>query len=108
MIKLYLDEKMEQQLNSIDFGDVEAGESKKLTLYLYNDSEHEVTDLKYSCDDKFIHFTESPEKVLPKETVSFIVEWSPALNLRKALESEITVKGIETIRPKKEKKKRIL
>lgn len=46
-MRIFKDEDLKEEITSIHFGKVEAGEKKRITVYLYNDSEAILTNLEY-------------------------------------------------------------
>lgn len=46
-MKIFKDPELKEEISSIHFGKVEAGKTKKITIYLYNDSDAILSNLEY-------------------------------------------------------------
>ena len=107
-MKIYEDEACTKPLDFIDFGEVYAGESKEVIIYVKNDSDKAILKeftIKYilpkekpnllgeKLDVKF------PERVLPNSIELVALSWFPSLNFKDALQIEIEIEAKESYSP---------
>ena len=99
-MKLFADKAHQQPIEDVDFGRCEAGESKQIIVYIYNDTKYKNENPKVICEDKNVKVIQQPPDLIkPGETVSAVLEWSPPLNLKKALVTSIRIEASEIIEP---------
>ena len=104
-MKIFKDPNLQEEITSIYFGKVEAGKSKRITVYLYNDSEAVLTNLTYefpSLPGSEKLEINGPITIQPKSSQPLTIEWKPSVNFKKALELPLTIKGEEVYLAKKE------
>ena len=99
-MKLFANKEKTQPIEDVNFGRCEAGEKKQIVIYLFNDTNYKNENSKIICQDKnVIVIKQPPDLIKPGEVVSAILEWSPPLNLKKALVTQIRVDTSEIIEP---------
>jgi hypothetical protein len=97
-MKIFEDPEMKNQIQSVNFGKVEAGTTKEVTVYLYNDSDGMLTNLLYSFPTLPISEVlkvEGPVTIQSKQAGKLSLTWKPSTNFRKALKVDIAIEGQE-------------
>ena len=94
-MKLYKNKELTEEISVLDFGIVEAGESKIFTFYVKNDSDAELKNLSFSVDHKEVTMVESPKSLLKKESVELKVKWSPSITIKEGLKAKLIISGVE-------------
>lgn len=97
MIQIYEDSKRNVILKTIHFGEVEAGDSKTMSIFLYNDSRTNVRDIKmkFNPNVEGLEFVSVPETIGPNQGAVVKIKWSPSMNFKKALSTSIEINGKE-------------
>lgn len=94
-MRVFKDKDLKYEIQTIDFERVEAGSTKELVLYLYNDSSAILEDLEFIVSgDKFLKIVKSPKRIAPFGVEELRIAWSPPLDLKRGLKAEIFIKGI--------------
>lgn len=94
-MKIFEDKEMTKETSTLNFGVVLAGESKKITYYLYNDTDAEVEDLKPRVDNKEVSVVSFKEKMKPKETSEIVFEWKSSVTIKRGLKAELQLQYSE-------------
>lgn len=97
-MKLFSDPDLKHEIDVIHFGTVEAGTSKMITIYLFNDSEADLTNLTFefpALPEKSLEIVDAPVTLHPKETGKLILKWSPTLKFKKPLQVPIVINAEE-------------
>jgi len=94
-MKIYNDKEMTKEVSNLDLGTAIAGQSKSYTFYIYNDLSVKVEDLEFSIENKEIVINNAPKSLIGKATDVLTVTWSPSLTVKKALKTELRIKGYE-------------
>jgi len=99
-MKIYEDEKKRKEIEIIYFGIVKAGDSKTITVYIYNDGTAVLTNLEFKMtksipEAKQIKIINPPITIQPDTLQPLKLKWSPARTFKKALEIVIVIEGEE-------------
>jgi hypothetical protein len=94
-MRIYKDSQLKEEIKELDFGILEAGESKEYTFYVKNDTDAEVKKLNFSVENKEVSIVKSPEILPKKEFAELKIKWSPSVTLRQGLKAELKISGIE-------------
>jgi hypothetical protein len=94
-MKIYKDKDLMQQVEEIDLGIVPAGETKRFTFYVRNDSLAFLRNLRFMVEHAEVKVIESPEELAPQTDDTIILEWSPSITLKEGLKTMLRVQGIE-------------
>lgn len=89
---LYSDKGLTNKIDDIDFGIVLAGDTKKIELYLLNDSSAEVVDIKpflENSEASEIKILSFPEKLSANQSGKIELSWTPSVTLKKGLKTAI-------------------
>lgn len=84
-----------QSVDKVDFGIVEAGETKIIQYYLYNELIAEVRDIKIEPANKEVKIVKFPSKLNSKEEGLIELSWTPSIAIKKGLQTSIKVSGME-------------
>lgn len=99
MVKIYLSPSSKEEIKEYDFGKVEAGTSKEVSLYLYNSTTAFLHELKIHIPNKDIKVVDFPSEMIPWENRLFKLIWKPSLSFKKGLRIKLSITGIEEYRP---------
>jgi hypothetical protein len=94
-MKIYKDKELKNEVTTLDFGIVLAGESRQYEFYLLNDSEAILQSLSFKISHLEIKILETPKELSQKETGKIIIEWSPAITLKAPLKAKLEIDGFE-------------
>jgi len=81
------------KISFIDFGIVEVGKSKEVTVIVENDSTAYLENLVFKCED--VKVLEAPIRLDPNASGVVKLLWVPSISLKKPLKAELKVEGIE-------------
>jgi len=88
-----------QEINTLDFGIVEVGDTKKITCYLENDAPAEVVDIVIKLDHSEVKLVSQPDTLQAAEKQHIEFSWSPTLKEKKGLKTTVTVQASELYKP---------
>lgn len=96
-MKMFKDKEKKEEIFELNFERVEAGTSKELKVYLFNDSTGFLQDIEVSfkVPREDLEILDAPKGMNPGELVIFRVKWSPSLKLKKGLRVLFLFKAIE-------------
>lgn len=94
-MKLFSDSLLKTEVSTLDFGIVEAGESKTVSYYLLNDTGTEVIDLEYKVSNKEITILSSPRELAKDKSGEIKLLWKSNLNVKAGLKATLDIKGSE-------------
>jgi len=96
-MKIYSDPSLQDkyEVKDLDFGIVLAGDTKKITYYLYNETEAEVVELKASVENTEVKIIDCPTGLKSKTSSSVSFEWSPSITIKKGLKTQLNLKFFE-------------
>lgn len=98
VMRIYKDKDLKEEAENLDLGTLIAGESKNFIFYVYNELNVDVEDLEFSTGNEEVYITSAPKK-LDKQTASELhLTWTPSVTVKKALKTELRVKGYEIYR----------
>jgi len=96
-MKIYKDHDFTQEVKDeiFDLGIVPAGETKKFTFYIFNDSNAFLKNLKFSVKHDEVRIIKFPEKLAANMSGELILEWKPSVTLKEGLKARLRISGIE-------------
>jgi len=94
-MKIYKDKDLKNEVTTLDFGIVLAGESRQYEFYLLNDSEAILQSLSFKISHSEIKILETPKELSRKEVGKIIIEWSPTITLKAPLKTKLEIDGFE-------------
>lgn len=81
MLKYFADEELQKPLSSVDFDRTVQGQSKKITVYVFNTSAEQNIELDQPVTtDKDLRILEYPRQLLPSGSGKVVLEFSPPLD----------------------------
>lgn len=101
VVKLYEDKDLSFMIETLDLKVVPAGESKRFTFWVLNDSEANIKDLQFDIlgengsQHPEVEIIESPEELTPHAVGELIIEWSPSVTLKEGLKAQVEISGKE-------------
>lgn len=94
-MKLYMDKDLQEEIVTVDLGILQAGSSKEIVIYCLNDTKAMLIGLSFTAEGLEVN---GPNILGPGQSGSITIHWSTDLTLRKPLETELTITGIEEYR----------
>lgn len=99
-MKLYKDKDLKEELDSIEeLGIGVAGETKRYTFYIHNDTKATVDNLRFDIYHKEVKVIEAPKVLKPNETAPLTIEWKPSVTVKQGLKAELKIHGFEVYEP---------
>jgi hypothetical protein len=101
-LRIFKDEELKEELklDKIRLGEFEVGETKEVTLYLFNDDDKgTLTDLKFIINNEEIAVLESPNEIKPREIKPLVLQVKPSMEIDDYLETSIQIKAIKKLIP---------
>jgi hypothetical protein len=97
-MKIYKDKELKNEITTLDFGIVLAGETKQYEFYLLNDSEAILQSLSFKISHPEIKILETPKDLSRQETGKIVIEWAPTITLKAPLKAKLEIDGYELYR----------
>ena len=94
-MKIYKDSALSIEIELLDLGIVQAGDSKEYEFYIYNETVAELVDLSFSIDSKEVEILSYPKTLKSKEKSELKLKYSPSINLKQGLKVILKFKGAE-------------
>ena len=94
-MKIYKDKNRLQEVTSISFGEVEAGQTQDIILYLYNETKALLRNLNIKVSHSDVKIVSAPTQILPESIETLRLRWLPSLIIKKKLECSINIVGEE-------------
>ena len=83
----------------IDLGIVKAGDTKRYTFWLLNDTKAEVKKLKLDIAHDEVKIISLPEEIAPNSYGILVIEWSPSITVKEGLRTPVKITGVRLYRP---------
>ena len=95
-MKIFKDKNLTKELIEIlDFGIVQAGETKQFKFWVLNDLLGILNELEFILEHKELKILKSPKELLPHAVGELIIEWSPSITLKAGLKTKLHIRGTE-------------
>jgi len=95
-MKLFKDKDLKQELtNTLDLGTVLAGETKEYIYYVLNNTDSELTDLKFKIEKEEVQVVEFPKELKKNEVGTLKIKWTPSITIKSGLQTIIKIDGFE-------------
>lgn len=94
-MKIYEDKALIKEIEILDLGIVPAGETKRFTFYVLNDSKAHLRILKFTVAHDEVKVIDAPEELTTQAKGELILEWSPSVTLKQGLKAQLRISGIE-------------
>jgi len=102
-LKIYKDKAMTEELDTIDFGRVEAGTTKEKKVWVHNHIKGYLVEIQVEIipfrDDIEVLF---PKEIDPGDVIPVVLRWSPSLKLEEGLSVKLKIKGLEVFQAPRE------
>ena len=82
-------------LTALDLGIVPVNTTQKYTYYLVNDSEAELTEIVGKVGHQEVLIEQFPKTLAPKGQGEVILSWTPKLQIKQGLKTQIDISAIE-------------
>ena len=90
-LMFYQDFARTKPMETFDFGEVDLGDTKDVTIYMYNYGEAELRKIRVTSKNKDIKVIAHPTQLVQGETKKLMIAWAPT---EKDLDAELEVTGI--------------
>lgn len=97
-MKMFRDKELTKPIETIDFGMVEVGEIRDLTVFIHNDKKTLLTDIEFKLihpPSETVKIVTSPTSIQPGKTESLSLRWQPSSKFKKALKVKLAILGKE-------------
>lgn len=94
-MKIFRNQEMTEEVGNLDLGTAIAGQAKTYTFYVLNDLDVTIEDLEFSIDNKEVVINNFPKLLKANESNALTITWSPSVTIKKALKTELKIKGYE-------------
>lgn len=94
-MKIYKDSSLSSEIEILDLGIVQAGDSKEYEFSIYNETEAELVDLSFIVDNKEVEILSYPKTLKSKEKGSLKLKYSPSVNIKQGLKASLKFRGAE-------------
>ena len=94
-MKIYTNSELTNEITVLDFGTLDAGETKKYTFYIQNDSSAYIKELEFNIEHNELEILKAPEELLAKTVGELVIEWKANVTLREGLRAQLHIKGKE-------------
>jgi len=100
IMKIFADKELKKEIKSINFGIVKAGETKTITVWIYNDEKNAVlTNLAFEFfgpslpPTEKIEIVKAPLTISPLKAEPLVLKWKPSRTFKEALDIGLRVTG---------------
>ena len=94
-MKIFKDSSLKEETKELDFGIVLAGDTKKITYWLYNDTEAEVVEIVPVVENKEVIVTNYSKSLKTKTSTPITFEWTASISVKRGLKSQFSLKFFE-------------
>ena len=84
-----------QEVEILDLGMVEAGDTKDYQYILYNNKSIDVIEIKVEISHKEVEVLDFPKELKGKESKTIKLSWSPSVTIKRGLKTLIKISGKE-------------
>lgn len=93
-MKIFKDQHLNEAVQgTLDLGIVNAGEAKRFTYFVHNNTEGYYRQLKFRALNEEVKVLNAPESLDPGEKGAVVLEWKPSVTIRKGLETQLVYEG---------------
>lgn len=93
-MQIFRDRQLTEEIGlTLDLGRVDAGETKRFTFWLKNDSKSLLENLAFEVDHPEVAIIKAPKNMTYSAVEELIIEWSPSVTLEEGLKTNIKVTG---------------
>ena len=89
----------EQEVQNINFGIVDVGDKKTMSLFLMNDSNADMIEISVELQDSMkeneVEIESYPTELAAHSKGKLSLSWKPTLKIKKGLEISLKMKGVE-------------
>lgn len=94
-MKIYKDKDLTHEVSILDLGILEAGETKKYTFWVYNNSNAYLRAIKFFVDHDEVEVVEAPEDLSAQAVGELVIKWSPQITLKEGLKASLKISAKE-------------
>jgi len=94
-MQIFKNKNLTDQIDILDLGIVEAGETATFIFYVYNETVAEIKDLVFKIESPEVKIKNAPEELASKAIAELVIEWYPSVTLKQGLKARLNISGIE-------------
>lgn len=94
-MRLFKDSQLQEEITTLDLGVVSAGDKKKFTFWVLNDSNAKLENIKFQVSHKEVFILEAPTELSKKESSKLVVEWEPSVTVKQGLQTLLKISASE-------------
>lgn len=92
-LKIYKDRDLTQPVIDLEFGILPAGETKRYTFYVSNQTPAMFKELKFEVEHSEIEIVKAPTDMISQSLAEIIFKWSPTVTLKEGLRASLHIQG---------------
>lgn len=94
-MRLFKDKDLKNEIKELDLGIVNAGETKKYSFFIHNDTLALLEDIIVETDNPEVKVEHCPRRLGARETGEVNLEWHASVSIKKGLKTALKIKGSE-------------
>lgn len=94
-MKIFKNKELTEEVEILDLGIVEAGNTATFTYYIYNETLAEMKNLIFKVESLEVKIISAPEELVSKAIAELVLEWHPSVTLKQGLKARLNISGIE-------------
>ena len=100
-MRIFTDRNLTQeiQLEDIHLGIVPAGETKKYSFWLLNNTNAVYRLLEFTCEHEEIEIIRAPKEIFPQASEELVIQWNCSVTLEEPLRTIIRINGKRHLEP---------
>jgi hypothetical protein len=84
-LKIFKDKALTQEVKTLDFGIVPAGETRKYEFYIHNDTKAWIRELELKVGHPEVRVIDGPTELESGDSGVLVLEWTPSLTVMEGL-----------------------
>lgn len=94
-MKLFSDKELKNEVQEIDLGTVQAGDTKEYTYYLQNNTIARLVEIQIELSNKELNITKAPMELYAYEAKEVIIKWNCDISIKQGLKSDLSISAKE-------------
>lgn len=94
-MKIYKDYELKNEVDILDLGIVQAGDTKQFEFWAYNDLRASLKELQFKVEHHEVRIVEAPKKLASHAKGKLVLSWTPSITLKEGLKTKLCIMGLE-------------
>jgi hypothetical protein len=94
-MKIYKDYDLKNEVDLLDLGIVQAGNTKQFEFWLYNDLRAYLKELQFKIEHAEVIVVEAPKEMKSHAKAKLVLSWTPSITLKEGLKARLCIMGLE-------------